>query len=154
MSAKDMSGADTDWSLRRANASDADALAACIDAAYAPYAERIDDLPPVSADIANEIDRYQVWVADIAGDIAGGLVLIPEDGFMMLANVAVHPRRMGMGLGRALIAHAEAEAKVQGFGELRLSTHAKMPENLRLYQHLGWDKTGAHANKITMRKVI
>lgn len=149
-----MSGADKNWLLRKATAGDADALAACIDAAYAPYAERIDDLPPVSADIANEIDRYQVWVADIAGDIAGGVVLIPEDGFMMLANVAVHPQRTGMGLGRALIAHAEAEAKSQGFGELRLSTHRDMPENLRLYQHLGWERTGTHANKIAMRKVI
>lgn len=151
-----MSGVDTtkNWTLRKATTADADALAACVDAAYAPYTMSIEDLPPVSADLADEIARYQVWVAEIEGAIVGGLVLMPKDGFMLLANVAVHPRRKGEGLGRALMEHADAEAKAQGFGELRLSTHRGMPENFRLYQHLGWEKVGEEANKIKMRKVI
>ena len=77
------------WTIRRAGGRDADALAACLDAAYAPYAARIADLPPVSADCAGEIARFRVWVAEVADGIVGGLVLVPQDGFMLLANVAV-----------------------------------------------------------------
>ena len=85
-------------------------MSACIDAAYAHYAERIADLPPMSADCAEEIARFQVWVAEVANVIVGGLVLVPGDGFMLLANVAVHPTHTGAGMGRALMALAETEA--------------------------------------------
>ena len=146
------------WTIRRAKQEDAEALSACMDAAYAVYATRIADLPPVSADCAEEIAKYQVWLAEIAGevdgDVVGGLVLMPRDGFMLLANVAVHPSQKGTGLGRALLARAEAEASAQGYRELRLSTHADMPETQRFYAHLGWEQTGRRGNKISMRKTI
>lgn len=93
-------------------------------------------------------------MAETANDIVGGLVLIPQDGFMLLANVAVHPDQKGTGLGRALMERAEAEARNQGHRELRLTTHAKMPENLSLYTHLGWEETGRGGSKVTMRKVL
>ena len=142
------------WTIRRAERRDADALSKCIDAAYAHYAARIADLPPVSEDCAEEIARFQVWVAEVANDIVGGLVLVPQDGFMRVANIAVHPDRWGAGLGRALMALAETEALEQGFRELRLSTHMHMPENVRLYAHLGWKQTGGRGNKISMKKVL
>jgi GNAT superfamily N-acetyltransferase len=142
------------WKFRRAEIGDADALAACIDAAYAQYAARIPDLPPVSADCAAEITKHQVWVAEIDGAIVGGLVLIPEDSFMRLANVAVHPKHKGIGLGRALMALAETEASAQGYRELRLTTHVEMPENIRLYAHLGWAENHRDGNKVSMKKMI
>jgi len=143
-----------DWILRRAEPNDADALANCIDAAYGAYAERISDLPAVSADCAGEITRHQVWVAEIGDRIAGGLVLIPEADFMLLANVAVHPVHTGAGLGRALIALAESESADQGFREMRLTTHVDMPENVRLYAHLGWEMGQTRGNKVSMKKAI
>ena len=142
------------WTIRRAEHGDADALSACIDAAYAQYAARITDLPPVSVDCAAEIAKYQVWVAEIEDDVVGGLVLIPEEGFMRLANVAVHPDHKGVGLGRALINLAETEAFDQGYRELRLTTHVDMPENILLYAHLGWEKGRQHGNKVSMKKMI
>ena len=142
------------WSLRRAEPRDAEALSACIEAAYADYAARIPDLPPVSADCAGDIARHQVWLAEIAGAVAGGLVLVPRDGFMQLANLAVHPDRKGAGLGRALLAHADAEASAQGYRELRLTTHADMPETHRFYARLGWQETARSGNKVSMRKAI
>ncbi|MDP6564012.1 MAG: GNAT family N-acetyltransferase [Alphaproteobacteria bacterium] len=140
------------WILRRADHGDADDLAACIDAAYARYAARITDLPPVSANCAEEIAKHQVWVAEIQNEIAGGLVMIPEDGFMLIANVAVHPDHMGAGLGRALIALAETESVDQGFRRMRLTTHVEMPENVLFYEHLGWEQDHRHGNKISMIK--
>ena len=142
------------WTLRRAKQSDAEALAACIDAAYTEYATRITDLPSASTDCAAEIAKFQVWVAEVQSGIIGGLVLIAEQDFMTLANVAVHPDHRGMGLGRELMALAENEAREQGYRELRLNTHALMPDNVRLYEHLGWTQTGRQGNKISMRKPV
>ena len=144
----------TKWTTRKASPRDADALAACIDAAYAHYADRIADLPSVSADCAVEIARYQVWIAEIGNELVGGLVMIPGEGFMRLANVAVHPDRKGAGLGGALIALAETEALDQGYRELRLNTHVDMPENVRLYMHLGWERAGRSGSKVSMRKML
>ena len=138
--------------IRRAVPSDSDGLAACLDAAYAQYAARIADLPSMSADCAEDIARYQVWVAEAAGAIAGALVLIPEKGFMRLANVAVHPDHRGTGLGRELLALAETEAVRQGYDEMRLNTHVDMPENVALYTRLGWQQTGRDGNKVSMNK--
>lgn len=142
------------WTFRRAEPNDAAALAACLDAAYAEYVGRIADLPPVSGNCDDEIASRQVWLAEIAGAIAGALVLSAEADFMQLANVAVHPTHRGTGLGRALIAHGEAEARAQGYREMRLTTHAAMPENIALYVRLGWAESGRQGNKVFMTKPL
>ena len=140
------------WTIRRANVGDADGLGRCFNAAYAHHAERIDDLPPMSEDCAAEIAKHLVWVAEAGGAIVGGLVLVPCDGFLQLANVAVHPDHRGAGLGRRLLKLAETEAKNRGYAELRLNTHADMAENLRLYTRYGWSRAGRQGNKITLTK--
>ena len=142
------------WTLRRAAQSDAAGLAACIDVAYARDAARLPDLPDVSADIAEEIAQHQVWVAEFDNTIIGGLVVIPQPDFMLLANVAVHPKHAGAGLGRALIGLAESVSLDQGYRELRLTTHVDMPDNVRLYEHLGWSEIERKGNKVSMKKVF
>ena len=89
--------------FRRTVPRDLDSLSACIDAAYAQYASTIDDLPSLTAELADEITRDLVWVAEVAHSVVGGLVLIQKDGFMLLANVAVHPDHRGTGVGRELL---------------------------------------------------
>ncbi len=143
-----------DWSIRKAQLGDAEALASCIDAAYARYADRIMDLPPVSEGCAEDIARHQVWVAEVGAKLVGGLVLVARDGFLKLANVAVHPDHNGKGLGRVLIDLAEREARKQGYGELALNTHVAMPENIQLYKHLGWNETGRAGNTVSMMKTV
>ena len=140
------------WTLRRADTGDAECLGRCFDAAYAQYAERIDDLPPMSENCAEEIAQYLVWVAEAEGTIVGGLVLVPRDGFMQLANVAVHPDNRGMGLGRRLLELAETEARNRGYAEMRLNTHADMPEIIRLYERNGWLQVSRQGKTIKMRK--
>lgn len=138
--------------IRRADRGDAEGLSACFDAAYAHYAEIIDDLPPMSANCAEEIAKYLVWVAEAGGTIVGGLVLVPCDGFMQLANVAVHPDNRGAGLGKRLLELAETEAMERGYTALRLNTHADMAENVRLYARNGWSQLSRQGNKITLKK--
>ncbi|MDH3737583.1 MAG: GNAT family N-acetyltransferase [Alphaproteobacteria bacterium] len=142
------------WTLRKAKPGDTAALAVCIDAAYAEYATRIADLPPVSEGIAEEIAEHQVWVAEIDGAVVGGLVLMAEHGYMRLANVAVHPDHKGIGLGHAFMTLAETEASAQGYREMRLTTHADMLENVALYIHLGWQEAGRDGNRMFMTKAV
>ena len=141
-------------SIRQANATDTEALIACIDAAYAKYDDRIFDLPAVSAGIPGEIDQGQVWVITENGKVIAGLFLSAQKGFLKLANLAVHPDHAGKGLGRALMDHADHEAKRQGFGEMRLSTHVGMPENVDMYQYLGWQEYERSGNRVSMRKPL
>ena len=121
-----------DPTIRRAEPGDADKLGACLDAAYAEYAVRLDDLPSMSADCAGEIARHDVWVAEAGGTIGGVLVLVPGDGFMTLANIAVHPDHRGAGIGRRLLRLAETESLRHGLTEMRLNTHAAMSETIDL----------------------
>ena len=141
-----------DITIRRAEPGDADDLGRCLDAAYAHYAERIDDLPPMSEGCAEEIADHLVWVAEASGVILGGLVLIPGDGFMLLANVAVHPDGRGAGIGRRLLTLAETETVARGYPEMRLNTHAGMPETIALYARNGWTETGRRGTTVSMRK--
>jgi len=142
----------TNFTMRRAEARDSEPLSECIDAAYSIYASRISDLPGVSEGISQAIEKHRVWVAEIERNIVGGIILIARDAFMLLENVAVHPERAGLGIGRALMVRAEADCSELGLSEMRLSTHKDMPENVGLYEHLGWRETGRSENKVHMSK--
>lgn len=138
--------------IRKAQLSDAEGLAACIDAAYAKYQSRIFDMPAVSDGCAEEIANNQVWVATQDGAIVGGLFLIANDGFMKLANLAVHPVHGSKGIGGRLMKLAEQATREQGLFEMRLNTHVAMPENVELYTHLGWYETSRNGNTVSMSK--
>jgi len=140
--------------IRSAILADADALASCINAAYTKYEQRISDMPPVSDGIAKEITNNQVWVAVKGSEIIGGLFLVPRGKFMKISNLAVHPNYSGKGLGRKLMELAEGEARRQGYIEMRLNTHAAIPENVRLYEHLGWAEVSRNGNTVSMRKYL
>ena len=145
------------WRLRRATPMDATALASCVDAAYRHYIPRMEKPPgPMLANYAKEITRYQVWVAEVERQIIGGLVLIPEEDYLLLDNIAAHPDHQGCGIGRALLDLTEAEALSQGYQELRLYTHETMTENIALYTRCGWVEThrGQQAGyrRVFMRK--
>ncbi len=144
----------TGVTIRRAAIEDADGLGQCLDAAYAQSAARIADLPSMSEGCAEEIAANLVWVAETGGRIVGALVLAPRDGFMLLANVAVHPDGRGTGLGRRLLTLAESEAAERGYSEMHLNTHAGMPETIGLYARNGWVETGGSGNTVSMRKLL
>lgn len=144
------------WTIREAAVSDAEALAECMHAAYMGYTSRFGGktLPPMTVDYEKEVRSYPVWVAESGGTLVGGLILIPGDDYMTIANVAVHPKFQGHGLGRGLMELGEAEAKRQGCSELRLATHVLLAENISLYSHLGWTETGRDECRVFMRKNI
>ena len=129
--------------IRPARLEDKDAVEAIVRAAYSVYLARMDKPPgPMLDDYAALIAAGSVSVADEAGETAAILVLLPKPDHLLLDNVAVRPDRQGTGLGRQLIAFAEAEARRLGFSEIRLYTHETMVENIALYRRLGFVETG------------
>ena len=143
-----------DWSIRRAAPRDAEALGSCLEAAYAKDAARLDDLPSMTDGLSAEIADHLVWLAEADGRVVAGLVLMEQDGFMLLANVAVHPAARGTGLGRRLLRLAEREAAGRGYAELRLTTHGELTETIALYERNGWVRRSQVANKIRMSKTL
>ena len=144
------------WTIRKAVLSDADSLNACMQAAYKIYTVRLGGriLPPMAVDYEDEIRSFPVYVAESNGKLVGGLILMPEDGHMTIANIAVHPQFQGNGLGRGLMEFGEIKAKQKGYSELRLATHILLTENLSLYSHLGWFETGRDESRVYMKKII
>lgn len=138
--------------IRPATADDAEPLAACIRAAYAPYLSTIFDLPDVGGGIADDIAVGNVSVMDDGANVVGGLILNIAPPVAKLANIAVSPHAAGQGLGQRLIAHAQTLARARGCTRIDLTTHADMHANQRLYHKLGWrvlstNKTSVHMVK-------
>ena len=130
---------------------DAEGLAICIDAAYAPARARGVSLPPVSEGLDSEIHQHLVWVAD-DGEIRGGLVARIDGKRAQLINIAVDPARAGQGIGKRLIETALDTVRELGARRIDLVTHVDMPENISLYRHLGWQETGRDGSKVTMSR--
>ncbi|UTV30343.1 GNAT family N-acetyltransferase [Photobacterium atrarenae] len=144
------------WQIRQACQADADRLTQCMHHAYrqlnAAYGGQA--LPPMQVDYAEEIRLYPVWVAYAGDTLVGGLILIHEQDYTTIANVAVHPDFQGYGLGRGLIEFAQQQAAQHGHQALRLVTHQAFTENINLYTYLGWKVDKHQENKIFMTKTL
>jgi len=125
--------------IRPARMTDAAAVRACARAAYERYVPMIGREPaPMTEDYGARIAAGRVHVATENGDLHGFVVFWPQEGVMLLDNVAVRPDMAGRGLGAALIRHCEAAARRHGLPRVRLYTNAKMADNLAIYRHLGF----------------
>ncbi len=125
--------------IRPARPEEAPAVAACVNAAYRHYVERIGTEPaPMRDDYAQVLRARQVMVALIDRAIVGVLVMAVTDEGFLLENVAVVPACQGQGIGRALLELAESTAAQQGFGSIHLYTQEQMSENLALYARIGY----------------
>jgi ribosomal protein S18 acetylase RimI-like enzyme len=145
--------------IRAATAADVPAITEIVDQAYRHYIARIGKPPgPMLDDYVARVSEGVVWVLEEGAAIAGIIVLLPTTSYLLLDNVAVSPARQGLGLGRRLLAFAEAEALRRGYREIRLYTHQTMVENQRLYASIGYEETGrgteAGYDRIFMRKQL
>ena len=138
------------YTIRRAMPSDAPTLTDCIKAAYAEYARQGIDLPPVSEGVLMDIRDNDVWVAADGAHILGGVILSTRGETADLMNIAVHPGAAGRGVGRALMQAALKAARAAGHTTADLATHRDMPQNVALYEHLGWNVTRREGVKVHM----
>ena len=82
----------------------------------------------------------------------------PEDGHMLLENVAVLPRAAGRGIGKALIGFCENAARQHGLSAVHLYTNEKMTDNLSIYRKLGYAEVARRTengfNRVDFEKTI
>ncbi|MGR6924030.1 GNAT family N-acetyltransferase [[Actinomadura] parvosata] len=126
--------------MRLADEGDRAAVERLVHDAYTPWIEVVGMRPlPMEADYAVLIAAGRVHVTDA---LDGLIVIVPEDGALLVENVAVRPDRHGQGIGRRLMAYAEEEARRLGLPALRLYTNVRMAANIALYESLGYVETG------------
>ena len=126
------------FKLRPATEADVASIEALVSAAYEKYVSLIGRKPkPMLADYRVAVVQHQLWVHERENALAAVLELIPTEHHMLLENVAVHPSFQRSGIGQALIAFAEGEAKRQGFAEVRLYTNELFPGNVNRSGNLG-----------------
>lgn len=130
--------------LRLATPADIPALVRLGERAYAPYVARLGGIEPYAMrpDLPALVARGAVRVAEEGGTILGYLIDYADGDAWMLENLAVDPRAQRRGLGRALLAAAEAAARAAGAPAIRLYTNVVMTENQALYLRLGYRETG------------
>ena len=148
------------FEIRPATNADRAAVEEIVRQAYEPWVVVVGDRPaPMDADYTALIAARRVHVTGAEpGAVDGLIVLIPESGVLLVENVAVRPTSHGQGIGRALLAFAEDEARRRGLAAIRLFTHERMARNLALYERLGYITTGtqtvAGGNLVDMRKPL
>ncbi|WP_269532374.1 GNAT family N-acetyltransferase [Chitinimonas sp. BJYL2] len=100
----------SDWTLRAAQAADADALAALYLNArrtFLPYAPLAHDDEAVRQWLAaHRLPAGGVIVAERAGAVRGFVACVQQDGQWWIDHLYLHPDEVGQGLGSALLQHA------------------------------------------------
>lgn len=125
--------------LRRADPADADAVRDVTLAAYAKWVPIVGQKPvPMLADYGHAVVAHRIDVLEAEGRVVGLIELVAEADCLLIENVAVLPEHAGNGLGRLLMAHAEAVAREMGLGRLRLYTNRLMAANAAFYRRLGY----------------
>jgi N-acetylglutamate synthase-like GNAT family acetyltransferase len=146
-------------SIRPAKPKDVSAIQRIAQLAYQSYIPRIGKPPaPMSNNYHVAVRSGNVWVLDLDGELVGIVVLVPKPDCMLLDNVAVLPERQRSGLGRMLLAFAEAKAREEGFREVQLYTNELMSENLGWYARRGYQEVSRRSdsgfNRVFMRKAL
>lgn len=127
--------------LRLATPDDVPAIRRIVDAAYSPYIPLIGHPPgPMTDDYAALVAEGRVRVTE-GPEPMGILVLLPQPDHMLLDNIAIAPEAQGQGLGRILMAEAEALTRAAGYDEIRLYTNAIMTRNIEIYARAGYVET-------------
>jgi len=125
--------------VRAAKEGDAPAAAACVNAAFEHYVERIGKPPaPMLNDYAVLAAEGKVWVAELEEQVVGVLVQYETESGFYIDTVAASPHVQGTGVGRALLEFAEGEACRRSFKSIYLCTNSKMTENQLFYPKIGY----------------
>lgn len=87
-----------------------------------------------------EPTRHAAWIAELEGTQAGSVFVVPgpDRATAKLRMLIVEPRARGRGIGRMLVAAAEAFAAGAGHARMELWTHAVLANARRLYGGLGY----------------
>jgi ribosomal protein S18 acetylase RimI-like enzyme len=138
-----MSGLTAGLSFRRAGSADAAVIRSITRQAYSKWTGLIGREPlPMTFDYDALVLKHRIELALLAGDVAGLIVLVELPGHFLIENLAVAPDCQRLGVGSALLVHAESAAIGAGLREMRLYTNQKFAANISYYQKRGFSVTG------------
>lgn len=127
------------FGLRRAGPEDGPAFDALQRAAYAWNRRELGVEPVPLLTPADEVlARYETWLDEEAGHLVGALALEPHPDHLVIWSVSADPSRQNAGIGRRLLAAAEARARALGLSTLRLFTGARLKKNIDWYLRRGY----------------
>jgi ribosomal protein S18 acetylase RimI-like enzyme len=114
-----------------------------------------DNTYPNAVVFENDITLNQLWVADIAGDIAGIAALTTDqeaeyaqvgwdinESAIVIHRLAVSINHQGKGIAAALLQQAEVVAKSRGIHQLRIDTNTHNRATQKLFPKLGYTFAG------------
>ncbi len=96
----------------------------------------------MAADYDKAVRDHRIDLLYLGDALAALIETVDEPGCTLIENVAVAPPFQGRGLGRHLLAHAEALAVAAGHDRIRLFTNKLMTANQQLYASLGYGFDG------------
>jgi ribosomal protein S18 acetylase RimI-like enzyme len=136
----------TELHIRAAGINDAEAVARCLESAFAPYREQYSpdgfaDTVLSPAGVRERLLRMSLLIAMVSGQTAGtiGYSLNGSEGH--LRGMAVLPEFQGKGVAEALLHAAEAELKRQGCRLVTLDTTLPLQRAIRFYEKQGYRPT-------------
>ena len=114
-----------------------------------------DDSYPNAEVFARDIEKSQLWVAEIQGQIAGVAAITTDQepeyarvGWdiselaIVVHRVAVDPAFRGRGIAEALMLQAEIVARSRGISVLRVDTNTQNAATQKLFPKLGYVLSG------------
>ena len=126
--------------MRRATPADEALVRGFTRAAYAKWVPVIGREPrPMTADYALALREHRIDLVEPEGVLQALIEMRAEPDHLLIVNIAVAPAQQGQGLGRALLAHAEAVARQAGLAEMRLYTNSRFASNIALYARCGFE---------------
>ena len=115
-----------------------------------------DEVYPDRATLTEDIRRGEMTLAFEQGRLAAVFTLNeeydpdyqqaawnwPDAPFLVLHRLCVHPDFQNRGVGRRTMAAMEEAARSRGARTIRLDAFTRNPHSLRMYEGLGYQKTG------------
>jgi len=134
------------FDIRRAQLSDAPAIALVLKTAFAHYEalytpEAFAATAPASDVIEQRIREGPVWIAERDGSCIGTVSAVRRDDRFYIRGMATIPAARGLGIGRALLEHVEAYARMSDFSQLELRTTPFLTDAISLYERTGFSRT-------------
>jgi predicted N-acetyltransferase YhbS len=128
--------------LREATDEDIPTLVAVLRAAFEEYRERYD--PPSGAHnetvekVRQKLTTARAVVVEVDRKIVGCVFFQPLVDYMYLGRLAVLPAYRRNGLGQALVAYVETQAKINHLPCVRLGVRIGLQENRAYYERMGY----------------
>ncbi|MBL8831507.1 MAG: GNAT family N-acetyltransferase [Rhodospirillales bacterium] len=125
--------------FRRARADEGGLLREITREAYAKWVGPVGREPrPMVADHDAAVREHLVEFVEMDGAVVAAVELVPQDGYLLVENIAVRIAAQRRGLGDTILERAEQVARGLKLPVLRLYTHSRMGTNVDWYLKRGY----------------